>query len=263
MSDILVTPPVLRSTASQLRDHALRVRQFLQKADTDIQALAPVRFEGNRANGLRTRYRSTREKIFTWPELLARFSVQLVEIADVFEKADRNGAGTPGGSDGSVGVVKPPVIVPVPSDSKPVPSTAENDVTPINYDKNAPAHDCVAFVTHHRSVPSGFNNKQGGFYTGIYKGQSGTLSSGYEYGQEPKIGSIMTESPSGTNGIKYGHASYVIDVTKDESGNVTGYRIAEGSWPKGSLHEETFTWDTNTNQYVSSTGKRSPDMFVY
>jgi WXG100 family type VII secretion target len=265
MNDILITPPVLRSTSAELKNHAQRVKQCLQKVDSDIQALAPVRFEGNRANSLRNRYRSTREKIFTWPELLTRFSQQLMEIADVFEKVDRNAAGVSGDPSGAHFIKPSSVAQSQTPISNPTPAFSENGlVTRIDYDKNAPVDDCYKFVMHHRSEPkSGYGNYEGGFYTGIYKGQSGSLPSGNEYGQEPKIGSIMVESPSGTNGITYGHVSYVVEVTKDPSGNVMGYKIAEGSWPKGHSHEETFYLNADTNQFVSSTGTRSPDMFIY
>jgi uncharacterized protein YukE len=90
MGEILVQPNVLRATSQQLRDHAARVDKKLSTVDREITALAPVRFEGNRASRLRSRYRITKDKIFTWPALLQKFSAELAEIADRFEQVDRS-----------------------------------------------------------------------------------------------------------------------------------------------------------------------------
>ena len=72
----------------------------------------------------------------------------------------------------------------------------------------------------------------------------------------------MVESPSETNGLGYGHVSYVYEVTRDASGKVVGYKIAEGNWDD-KLHYEEFSWEDTRQVYVSSSGKRSPDLFVY
>jgi uncharacterized protein YukE len=91
MTEILIQPIALRTASQELRDHAARVTKMLHAVDRDITALAPVRFEGNRASRLRSRYRITKDKIFTWPALLQKFSAELSEIADRFEQVDRAG----------------------------------------------------------------------------------------------------------------------------------------------------------------------------
>ena len=125
--------------------------------------------------------------------------------------------------------------------------------------------DCVRFVDDQRDVPSGFN--QDDFYSGRYKGKEGTLpDDGPDYGQEPRLGAIMVESPGPA--IKYGHASYVFSVTRDETGKVVEYTVAEGNWngDKTHVHYEPFIYDETSKSYIRKDGmryKRSPDMFIY
>jgi len=139
----------------------------------------------------------------------------------------------------------------------------------VKVDTGASTKDCVEFVKGQRNVPSGFSDKE--FYSGKYKGKSGTLANGAEYGQEPRAGSIMVESPNTAVNIKYGHASYVYEVQRDASGRVTRYKVAEGNWdtrPKSKqigtppVHYEEFHWDDEKSCYVSASEKRSPDMFI-
>lgn len=74
----------------------------------------------------------------------------------------------------------------------------------------------------------------------------------------------MVESPNSQAQISYGHASYVYEVTRDDSGKVTSYKIAEGGWDKKTdIHYDEFHWDEAKQGYVSSSGRRNPDMFVY
>lgn len=89
MSDILVKPDQLRTTASQIRQRAKAVRQSLEAVDQGIQTLDSVQFEGNRAVSLRSRYRSTRDRIFAAPDLIARFAAALEDTASRFESADQ------------------------------------------------------------------------------------------------------------------------------------------------------------------------------
>jgi surface antigen len=135
----------------------------------------------------------------------------------------------------------------------------------IEYNKNAPTNDCVAFVEKQRKKPGGgiFDNDSGGVYSGEYIGKSGKLPAGESYGQEPQVGAIMVESPSDTNGIHYGHVSYVVEVAYDQSGQVTSYKIVEGNYPTGKFHEETFNWNEGKKAFVNDKQTRAPDMFIY
>ena len=178
---------------------------------------------------------------------------------------------------------KPRERKPTPRPS-PEPAPPESKVRPpggkkesISLEKNAPTNDCVLFVTAQRKalgkrVPYGFSDKQvtwrgksyPGFYTGAYKGNSGTLPDGTEYGQEPKVGAIMVESPNPKVEIFYGHASFVYEVERDATDKVIRFKVAEGNWgDPQKLHTEEFGWDEAKQCYVSSSGNRVPDMFIY
>jgi hypothetical protein len=143
---------------------------------------------------------------------------------------------------------------------------AETKTVEVNQD--APTDDCVEFVREQRNAPAGFTSD--GFYSGKYKGKSGYLDDGTEYGQVPRPGAIMVESPNPNAGINYGHASYVYEVEYDDSGKAISYKIAEGNWPTSKegeppppAHYEEFHWDDEDDCYVSDSGKRHPDMFIY
>lgn len=146
------------------------------------------------------------------------------------------------------------------------PETQMPNFESIAFDRYEEKLNCFNFVSHQRKkhnedVPSGFTDKEGGFYTGIFKGQEGELVNGTEYGQEPRVGAIMVESPSSTNDIPIGHVSFVYEVERGFSGRVVKYKIAEGAWA-GEFHEETFTWNEERGECVSSSIKRSPDVFI-
>lgn len=160
---------------------------------------------------------------------------------------------------------------PTPKSTKPPTSTRLGDLltekrrrsetADVNF--SAPLDDCVKFVKGQadRKVPSGFNSKQ--FYSGKYKGASGVLPDKTEYGQEPRAGAIMVESPNPSYGIDYGHASYVYEVNYDETGKVISFTIAEGGVGKDKVSTAEFYWSPEQNCYVSDDGKRSPDMFIF
>ena len=127
---------------------------------------------------------------------------------------------------------------------------------------DADTSDCVSFVHGQRDMPSGFSSDK--FYSGTYKGKAGTLKNGPEFGQEPQVGSIMVESPNSEAGIDCGHASYVYESQRDESGKIVRFKIAEGNWDsKSKIHYEEFVWHNENKVYKSSSGKRTPDMFIY
>ncbi|MDY7078822.1 MAG: hypothetical protein SXV54_18060 [Chloroflexota bacterium] len=170
-----------------------------------------------------------------------------------------------------------PVPAREPAEPETMPKTEMSTQSPkhagtktVKVNTGASTKDCVEFVRGQRdNVPPGFSDKE--FYSGKYKGKSGTLANGAEYGQEPRAGSIMVESPNTAVDISYGHASYVYEVQRDALGRVVGFKIAEGRWdmrPKDQrvgpppVHYEEFHWDEGKGCYVSPRGKRSPDMFI-
>ena len=174
---------------------------------------------------------------------------------------------------GPIPAPPPAPTIPTPLPSRPLPSVDALEGTETGtYNPNAPTDDCVKFVAGQpdRNVPYGFNQKE--FYSGKYKGKTGALPDGTQYGQEPRLGAIMAESPNSAAGITYGHASYVHKIEHDPSGKVVGFTIAEGNWdtrPEDQrsgpipVHTEEFHWDEGQQCFVSKSGKRTPDMFIY
>lgn len=179
--------------------------------------------------------------------------------------------------------IKPkPKPEPIPHESSPdepepfvppnPPAQARTETVEVNKESDHADDNCVKFVKDQprfqegHTVPSGFD-KGGRFYTGEYKGKSGTFEDGVEYGQEPRVGSVMAETPNGSNGVgNPGHASYVYEVEYDDSGKAVKYSIIEGSWDKNNPPNpktRSFHWDETSGKYVSDTGARSPDLFVY
>ncbi|MCJ7622398.1 MAG: RHS repeat-associated core domain-containing protein, partial [Anaerolineaceae bacterium] len=129
-----------------------------------------------------------------------------------------------------------------------------NVINPENY------KDCVWFVRDVRgSVPYGFNSRD--FYSGDYRGKSGTLSDGSKYGQQPRLDAIMVESLNPMAEIFSGHASYVYEIFYyRDSGKVIEFTIAEAAFGDG---YSKFIYDEKSNQFTSESGIRSPDMFIY
>ncbi len=122
MSNILIRPPQLRSTAETLRQKSKLVRTALEHVDKLLNELKADRFEGARAAALRSRYAARRDKIFQAPQLIEKFAQELETTAQVFEKADRAAAA----GDGSGA----PVPTPVPTPAKPQP-IAPGPVDPV------------------------------------------------------------------------------------------------------------------------------------
>lgn len=168
-----------------------------------------------------------------------------------------------GGGDGAV-------------DSPQQPAGPTTETLPLTNDAETGKNECFDFVKgqrkfNDRTMPGGMAGNAGqGLYSGDYTG-SGSFkdASGksFEYGQEPKLGAIMVESPKNSpkgTGITFGHVSIVSSLEKDASGKVIGFSISETSWgsDKSAVHSETFAWDESKGRYVSSSG-RVYDSFVY
>ena len=153
-------------------------------------------------------------------------------------------------------------------------SKAAQDTRPVSktvgYVKTvAQPPDCVAYVKTNRKVPTNAFNSSA-FYSGNFRGNTGTRSDGTRYGQVPAAGAIMVESPLGSSkaGVDFGHATYVTEVNYDNTGKVSSFKIAEANWGKtqaerSTVHTETFTWNESKGAYFSPNGNRSPDCFIY
>ena len=91
MTDILVKPPELRLTATDLRKSAKNIQNAIDSVDSDIKQLGPSRFEGARADALRARYNRVREAIFRFKPLIDTFAAELDDTAARFSAADKAG----------------------------------------------------------------------------------------------------------------------------------------------------------------------------
>lgn len=90
MTDILVRPKNLKTTANELRSSAVKILTALKAVDQIIRSLEPVKFEGARATQFRSRYRSLNEKLLNSPQVIQRFADDLVKAANIFEKYDKS-----------------------------------------------------------------------------------------------------------------------------------------------------------------------------
>ena len=90
MTDILVRPKNLKTTASELRSSAVKILTALKAVDQIIRSLEPVKFEGIRATLFRSRYQSLSDKLFNSPQVIQRFADDLVKAAIIFEKYDKS-----------------------------------------------------------------------------------------------------------------------------------------------------------------------------
>lgn len=88
MVDILVKPPLLTATASDIRSHANKLQAAIDAVDADIRALGPGSFEGHRADTLRANYSKVRENIYSFKKLLDQFAKDLDQVAIQMTAAD-------------------------------------------------------------------------------------------------------------------------------------------------------------------------------
>ena len=115
MSNILVRPPQLRSTAETIRQKARTLRTTLEKVDQILKGLGADQFEGARAATLRSRYSQTRAKIVNAPGVIETFAKELDTTAQIFEKADKNM------DTGTTPMIPLPIPFPTPTPVKPFP----------------------------------------------------------------------------------------------------------------------------------------------
>ena len=91
MSEILVKPPELRVTATDLRKAAKTIQTAVDSVDSTIKQLGPSRFQGVRADTLRAHYNKLRDAIYRFKPLIDAFATDLDNAASRFEAADHTG----------------------------------------------------------------------------------------------------------------------------------------------------------------------------
>lgn len=89
MSNILIKPPQIRNTSSQLRSHAKIIQTAFDRIDQIITELSPARFEGLSSSTFRMRYSLKKGSIQKASEKVIYFAQTLEQIAQKFEEADK------------------------------------------------------------------------------------------------------------------------------------------------------------------------------
>jgi len=89
MTDILVKPIELTTTANDLRTHAKKLQAALDAVDAAIKSLGPNSFQGNRADALQAHYNRLREKIYQFKPMIDHFANDLDDAALRFSNADK------------------------------------------------------------------------------------------------------------------------------------------------------------------------------
>ncbi len=88
MTPIEVTPQLVEETARTVRNHGTRIQDALDAVDAEIRSTSPDVFAGHRADNLRTRYASTRNRLMEFMPLLHEFAQKLDQAAVDFRTAD-------------------------------------------------------------------------------------------------------------------------------------------------------------------------------
>jgi len=88
MSDILVRPNQLRSTAGNLRTSASSIMNSIQRVDLNLNGLSAQIFEGISANVLQANYQTKRESVLNLFSSVLFLAEELEKIASFFESAD-------------------------------------------------------------------------------------------------------------------------------------------------------------------------------
>lgn len=289
MFDIIVNPAILRSQADELKNAADELSQVQGELSSIINSIDPSAYEGKLRQMIDDILSDAERETRKLANEINLLQEHLTKKASDFEAANMATSNSFGAIMASIITTKNTLtafwtgaagftlgaartITLIGSQEKPddkfttFPEPAKviikTDTVPLN--KSANTADCVKFVEGQRPRPSGFISDK--LYSGKYKGQKGELAGGFKYGQAPKAGSIMVESKNSSADITSGHASYVYEVNYDDREKVISYKVAEGRWGEGDpppIHYETFYWNSDTDSYVSESGKRSPDMFIY
>lgn len=85
---IVVRPNELRSTAKNMREHAKRIQAAIRNVD-EVMRLPSSVISGHQAEELRRRYQARRQYLQGFHNRILYFAVQLEQVADRLEAADR------------------------------------------------------------------------------------------------------------------------------------------------------------------------------
>ena len=88
MKNILIKPPLLRTDAQTIRQKARSILGAIENVDKIMNDLSSLKFTGNRATTLRSKYARKRDQLFEASNLLNAFADELTSTAALFEKAD-------------------------------------------------------------------------------------------------------------------------------------------------------------------------------
>jgi uncharacterized protein YukE len=91
MTNILIQPPELRSKASELKERAAHIHACMTSLDEVLSGLGDGVFAGMRAQDLRNRYQTQRERLSGLYRMVLVFAEKLEAAATAFEQADRYG----------------------------------------------------------------------------------------------------------------------------------------------------------------------------
>lgn len=89
MAEILVKPAELRQSSADIMKNARDIQAAVDQVDAAIRSLGPSRFEGVRADTLRSHYQKLRDRIYGFKPLIDAFGKDLEQAASRFEAADR------------------------------------------------------------------------------------------------------------------------------------------------------------------------------
>ncbi len=92
MTSILIQPPELRSKASELKERAAHIQASMTGLDDVLNGLGDGVFAGMRAQDLRNRYQTQRERLSGLYRMVLVFAEKLEAAATAFEQADRYGS---------------------------------------------------------------------------------------------------------------------------------------------------------------------------
>ena len=131
MEKILVRPTQLRANAQTLRSKAKTINAALTTVEKHIHELDDLKFSGNRATSVRSRFSRAHDQLLNASSLIVAFAKDLEESASLFEKADKGNQVLP---INPVKPVQPPIQKPI---EKPV-VTAPGGKLPSNGDVSIP-----------------------------------------------------------------------------------------------------------------------------
>ncbi|PJF36238.1 MAG: hypothetical protein CUN49_06490 [Candidatus Thermofonsia Clade 1 bacterium] len=88
MPSIAVNPENLQAVAAALRAHGSRIQSAIEAIELEMLRLSTDQFSGQRAEALRLRFQSARQRLMQHAAMLSKFADQLEEAAEAFRRAD-------------------------------------------------------------------------------------------------------------------------------------------------------------------------------